>query len=86
MVEPITQVNCHNCKFKRNIAGDSHIQCVHKEAFVFIKNIISLNKPLSFPLNIDINEIGIEKGYVIWPINFDPIWLKNCDGFDEQKL
>ena len=26
----------------------------------------------------DWNEIGIKKGYVLFPFNFDPIWLKHC--------
>ena len=26
----------------------------------------------------DWNEIGIKKGYVLFPFNFDPTWLKHC--------
>lgn len=29
---------------------------------------------------------GINKGWFLWPINFDPVWLVSCDGFKpEQK-
>lgn len=25
---------------------------------------------------------GIKGGWFLWPFNFDPIWLKSCDGFE----
>ena len=31
------------------------------------------------------NEHGIVKGWFSWPVNFDPIWLKSCDGFELVK-
>jgi hypothetical protein len=35
-------------------------------------------------LNIDINPHGFRKGWANWPWNFDPVWIKNCDGFEER--
>ncbi len=26
-------------------------------------------------------ELGVRRGWFIWPVNFDPVWLENCDGF-----
>ena len=26
-------------------------------------------------------ELGIKKGYFMWPFNFDPRWLVKCDGY-----
>lgn len=26
-------------------------------------------------------ELGIRRGWFVWPVNFDPTWLENCDGF-----
>lgn len=26
---------------------------------------------------------GIKNGWFFWPYNFDPVWLLECDGFDE---
>lgn len=31
------------------------------------------------------DEIGIKKGYFIWPLNFDPTWLDFCDSYEEKK-
>jgi len=27
---------------------------------------------------------GINKGWFIWPVNFDPTWLISCDGFSDN--
>src|SRR3990167_11061705 len=36
-------------------------------------------------LNIRGNPHGIKHGWFSWPYNFDPIWLENCDGFEEKE-
>jgi hypothetical protein len=27
------------------------------------------------------NAHGMKMGWFYWPVNFDPTWLKSCDGF-----
>ena len=27
-------------------------------------------------------EHGRNKGWFLWPLNFDPVWLVSCDGFE----
>jgi hypothetical protein len=27
---------------------------------------------------------GIKSGWFNWPWNFDPVWLKSCDGFSDN--
>jgi len=39
---------------------------------------------LSGELRIVGDSHGIEKGWFNWPYNFDPTWLKNCEGFKER--
>lgn len=29
-------------------------------------------------------EHGIRRGWFFWPYNFDPVWLKSCNGFEAQ--
>jgi len=24
--------------------------------------------------------------WFIWPVNFDPVWLENCDGFEPKEV
>jgi hypothetical protein len=27
---------------------------------------------------------GIFKGWALWPVNFDPVWLERCEGFEPR--
>lgn len=27
---------------------------------------------------------GIRRGWFLWPVNFDPVWLLSCDGFTDD--
>jgi len=58
--------NCYKCKFRRNVPGDAHSQCINKYA------------------KVKGHETGIRGGWFFHPFNFDPRWLINCDGFEEQ--
>lgn len=31
------------------------------------------------------NPRGIKKGWFNWPLNFDPTWLEECDGFSTDE-
>jgi hypothetical protein len=35
-------------------------------------------------LNIQGDPHGIRSGWFMWPANFDPVWLINCDGFEKR--
>jgi hypothetical protein len=28
---------------------------------------------------------GIKNGWFFYPVNFDPIWLEECDGYEEKE-
>lgn len=30
------------------------------------------------------NEHGFEKGWCNFPVNFDPVWIKECGGFEAK--
>lgn len=32
-------------------------------------------------LNIEAVPYAVRCGWFAWPVNFDPVWLLNCDGF-----
>jgi hypothetical protein len=32
-------------------------------------------------LDIRAEKHGVVSGWFMWPVNFDPIWLRNCNGF-----
>lgn len=35
-------------------------------------------------LEIRANFHGIKNGWFIWPVNFDPVWLEHCLGFEAK--
>jgi hypothetical protein len=91
----IMENNCYTCTYRGNVPGDAHSCCKHpclegltndpiKAMFTFLdsKSIIisAIHK-----LKIQAIPHGIIRGWFNWPINFDPVWLTNCNGF-EQKI
>ena len=90
--------NCYRCKYKGIVPGDAHICCNHPVTktdknplaemmaiFASVGRVDAIVGNSSVDLNIKANEIGIRKGWFNWPYNFDPIWLENCDGFEEKE-
>jgi hypothetical protein len=35
--------------------------------------------------NVEGDGHGIWKGRFFWPLNFDPVWLIKCDGYEEGE-
>lgn len=31
------------------------------------------------------DEYGIRSGWFMWPLNFDPVWLRACNGFSSDE-
>ena len=80
--------NCYECIYRRNIPGDAHSSCEHpsinENGGVVVAFILALT--CGGLLSITFDDYGIKNGWAEWPINFDPTWLKNCDGFTKKKL
>lgn len=87
--------NCYECKHRGCVPGDAHSCCNHPKiekapmgelAALFgsvgrLLNVIQEAKKL----NIVGHPQGIRRGWFNWPYNFDPTWLKSCDGFENKK-
>lgn len=69
---------CYDCKYTGNVPGSAHNTCNHPKAD-FIGTLMGKN-----PLGITAKSHGVEMGWFMWPINFDPVWLINCDGLTEK--
>lgn len=37
------------------------------------------------PLNVRGDPHGVSHGWFSWPYNYDPTWLKNCDGYEAKE-
>ena len=92
--------DCYKCIFRRDISGDTHSMCVHPETGLSDDNPASMMFAIMatkcvVPVEIGatpakkLNVIGRDHGYAHgwfnWPLNFDPIWLLNCNGFKEVE-
>ena len=92
--------NCYKCKYRKTLAGSVHSQCTHPKTQKALESnlgaILSLfasvgrTNPIVEPnstkeLNMKFNNHGVRKGWCNWPWNFDPVWVKNCDGFVKEK-
>jgi len=87
--------NCYACKYRDNVSGDAHSCCKHPKnakaenaLFQMLTILASVGRTgqimADTGLNIRGNPHGIQKGFFLWPLNFDPIWLENCDGFEAK--
>lgn len=92
-----TKPNCYACKHRRGVPGDAHSSCHHPavahlhDGMGAILGLLGKRGPLAGmpigdnPLNVTGNPHGIRNGWFIWPLNFDPVWLETCDGFEERE-
>ena len=88
--------NCHKCIYRRNIPGDAHSSCVHPDTgladsqfpeFEQLAAILGVGQGAKaiMSLNIRANPVGVQRGWFMWPSNYDPVWLLNCDGFKSKE-
>jgi hypothetical protein len=81
-----TKVSCYDCKHRGEVPGDAHSSCNYPGTNSGLLDMFNPNnRPIAKKLNIQADAHGIASGWFMWPCNFDPVWLENCDGF-ESKL
>ncbi len=87
--------DCYECIHRRDLVWSAHSQCVHpsnatllSHPFAEILTLMSSGQrkvigmgPVPTPLKVVGNAHGIKNGWFAWPLNFDPTWLEQCNGF-----
>lgn len=89
---------CGLCIHVGGVPGDAHSCCKHPlvkdnalTELAYIMSVAMVSylggsaKEIFPPLNIEADPHGIKSGWFMWPTNFDPIWLNNCDGYEEKE-
>ena len=91
MTEENKKPDCYKCTHRGNVPGDAHSSCEHPkikaDPMGELLAIMGVGAGLCSArdeLNIRADSHGVKQGWFIWPVNFDPIWLTNCDGFEEK--
>jgi hypothetical protein len=88
---------CYRCRYRGDVPGDAHSQCLHPWTATTRANPLNqllaiMGKQAGLPtclideaaarLHVQGHPQGIRHGWFLWPVNFDPTWLVSCDGFD----
>lgn len=79
--------NCYECKYRRELVGDTHSSCGHPAATPFALILFAAGSS-EFKINqihVRGNTHGVRSGWFLWPANFDPTWLEICSGFVRQS-
>lgn len=82
----MSKPDCCKCKHRRSVPGSCHSACAHpgnKTGMLDMFNPANINQARK--LNIKGHPDGIRNGWFMWPVNFDPTWLLNCDGFEAKE-
>ncbi len=93
MAKKIKEPNCYKCKYRGEVAGSAHSSCEHPKAKMQEGSMIGLFSalsggkmpPLKTGLKVKGDSRGIEGGWFNHPLNFDPTWLEECDGFSSKS-
>jgi hypothetical protein len=79
--------DCAKCIYRRSIPGDAHSKCEHPEAdWIGMYSIMAYGS-VSYQsgLRVEGDLRSAQAGWFFWPSNYDPRWLKSCNGFKEKE-
>jgi hypothetical protein len=89
--------DCYRCKWRRDLVGSAHSRCVHPSIvqvseeplgnmFAMLASVGRVPPMVVNPriLNIKADKTGISRGWFNFPWDYDPVWLRNCDGFEAK--
>lgn len=89
-------MDCYTCKHRRQVSGSAHSSCSHDVAETY-KPIAFLvaarGRGNTHPLGkvevegkplFELDEVGVRNGWALWPIDYDPTWVKHCLMYDQR--
>jgi len=83
------KTDCYECKWREDVSGSAHSRCNHPKSqlehpLLELNSIMSGGHApqLKTSLKVKGNEHGKKSGWFNHPLNFDPVWLEECDGFE----
>ena len=79
---------CYKCKYCADSVMGAQSCCNYPgnctdPIFNYDKN--NKNAKNHEELHIKGDKYGVLNGWFGWPVNFDPVWLENCDGFTPKE-
>ena len=78
--------NCYQCKFRGTVTGSAHSSCkvINEDVQFQVALLMTTHTPIiKLPDGTEepvivLDEHGKAKGWAMWPVNFDPVWVKKC--------
>lgn len=92
--------DCYQCIHRRDVLGSRHSSCHHPsvravstDPLVELIGLLGTGSgfeglPLDGPaatLQVTGHAHGRRNGWFLWPVNFDPVWLQTCQGFEPRE-
>ncbi len=90
--------NCYKCIHRGTVPGDAHSCCKHPDfkelndnPLAGIMFLLGGGRGRTGPIQGDGkvtvkgNPHGIKMGWFMHPVNFDPCWLEECNGFEAKQ-
>ena len=78
--------DCYKCEYRGMVPGDAHSCCEYPGNDTGILSFFEpKNKENAIKLGIKGHPQGIRSGWFMWPVNFDPTWLLECNGFLKKR-
>ena len=76
--------NCYNCKHRGEVPGSAHSSCkaIATQNPIHIAMYIRQNEGQTE--NLKLNPHGMRKGWAFWPVNFDPVWVDQCNFYEAK--
>lgn len=82
---------CYQCAYRQDAPGSAHSTCNHpcyeNEATKMMSILFALGgKQMQGAIEVTANPHGVQKGWFLHPMNFDPVWLETCTGFSQKAV
>jgi len=78
-------MNCYSCIHRGEVVGSCHSRCNHPAIGGDVMGLAMTLGMLKPKFVVVGDERGIKKGWFCWPINFDPVWLIECGGYEQKS-
>ena len=65
---------CYLCHFRRDIPETMHSGCA----------VLLEGRREAWSLRISFEDDRVDESWADWPLEFDPLWLRFCDGFRKK--
>ncbi len=78
--------DCYKCRYRSQLLGDAHSACLHPLASPMLGMLFMFghSEAKTMQFHIRGNTHGVRSGWFLWPLNYDPVWLEICSGFEQK--